>query len=246
MIVLLGTEYDNGLVVWDRIGGFYPEKGGINSLWDNGEIKVEEIDLIPTESIRYTINEGQALLINNEFSNWNDKSYTLAARTCVDFARSALEHAGVNTTALPELPGLIIRRLRLRKQTQENFEEFQTSIAEIEASLVNVFNERVRVENTRISKIETQWPKYKEGLEKAAEARKRLAEQRRKYVAIQRLRNDLLEWMNSNATTPPPTIKPDQPEYTERPPPIEFIDPPKVEGVDPPPEPQPVLNPWLL
>lgn len=246
VMVFLGTEYDDGLVIWDRIGGFYPEKGGLNSLWDNGEVTVKELDLIPTDSVRYPISESQASMINSEMSNWDDSSYVLAGQNCVDFAMSVLDHAGVNTNGMAHIPGLFILELRSRKQTLENFEEFRTSIEAIEASLVDVFNERVRVENIRIARIETQWPRYREGLERAAEARRRLAEQRRKYLAIQQLRNDLLNWMNSDATAPPPKINPNQPEYSEMPPPIEFIAPPDGEGAEILPEQQPVLNPWLL
>lgn len=103
--VLVGTEYDNGLLVYELGAGFYPREAGKfglkKLLGEPGEVGFDyDKDWNYDNAFRVPITEEQARRIRFSVSRWNDnENYHILERNCVDMVQDIARVVGLDTSA---------------------------------------------------------------------------------------------------------------------------------------------------
>ena len=116
--VLLGRELDNGLTLFNEIKGFYPAKNDVvHFAYGKGAVKQTLDDASQDVVFRVYITPLQETKIRDIFKKWEDKSYSLALRNCVDFTRAVARGASLEVPFIggdlsQEFPSVFVRLLK--------------------------------------------------------------------------------------------------------------------------------------
>lgn len=130
--VVTGYEYDNGLLVYNGGGGFYPKDGKMLALrvvqGTPGEVKLKDVDFRYNSSFRVHVTPVQLQVVNNMIANWAvDKDYKLIEQNCAHFIRDVADAIGLKTHPIG-IPLPMVRDLRQNNQLNTPLKQERLSL----------------------------------------------------------------------------------------------------------------------